>query len=286
MVEIRKIAVLGAGAMGGGIAQVAAQAGFDVILSDLGRAYVDRAIERMDKFLARSVEKGEMTAGQKDAILGRIVPATGVDMFGDVDLVIEAVIEDLAVKKEVFAQLDRVCKPEAYLATNTSSMSITVIAAATKRPDRVAGMHFFNPPPLMKLVEIIRGYNTSDETVRVISEVAARMGKTGVEVRKDSPGFIVNRIFMAQLLEAIRLLEEGVAGIEDIDTAVKLGLNYPMGPFEIQDYAGVDIGYYVANYFCEEFKDMRWNPPLALKTLIRAGRLGRKTGAGWYEYAK
>ncbi|MCL6477447.1 MAG: 3-hydroxyacyl-CoA dehydrogenase family protein [Peptococcaceae bacterium] len=284
--EIKKIAVLGAGSMGGGIAQVAAQSGYDVILSDIDRVYVDRAIDRMDKFLSKSIEKGKMTAEQKDAVLGRIVPATGVDSFADADFVIEAIIEDLDMKKEAFAKLDQVCKPETYLTTNTSSMSITLIAAATKRPDKVAGMHFFNPPPLMRLVEVIRGYYTSDETVRVVSDVAAKMGKTTVEVKKDSPGFIVNRIFMAQLIEAMRLLEEGVADIKDIDTAVKLGLNYPMGPFEIQDFAGVEIGYHVANYFCEEFKDMRWNPPQVMKALIRAGRLGRKTGAGWYDYDK
>lgn len=282
--EIQKIAVLGAGAMGGGIAQVAAQAGFDVILSDVERVYVDSAIGRMDKFLAKGVEKGKITAEQKDAVLGRIVRATGVDSFGDADMVIEAIIEDLGMKKEAFARMDQVCKPEAYLTTNTSSMSITVIAASTKRQDKVAGMHFFNPPPLMKLVEVIRGYATSDETVSVVSGVAAKMGKTPVEVKKDSPGFIVNRVLMAQFIEAIRLVEEGVASPQDVDTAVKMGLNYPMGPFELQDFTGVDIGYYVAEYFCEEFKDIRWNPPLALKALLRAGRLGRKTGAGWYEY--
>lgn len=284
--EIKKIAILGAGSMGGGIAQVAAQAGFDVILSDVDRVFVDRAIGRMNSFLSKSVEKGKMSADQKDAVLGRIVPVTGVDSFADADFVIEAIIENLELKKVAFAKLDQVCKPEACLATNTSSMSITLIAAATKRPDKVAGMHFFNPPPLMRLVEVIRGYYTSDETVRVVSEVAAKMGKTTVEVKKDSPGFIVNRIFMAQIIEAMRLVEEGVADLQDIDTAVKLGLNYPMGPFELQDFAGVEIGYHVANYFCEEFKDIRWNPPQVMKALIRAGRLGRKTGAGWYDYNK
>ncbi|MFZ5646876.1 MAG: 3-hydroxyacyl-CoA dehydrogenase family protein [Bacillota bacterium] len=284
--EIKKVAVLGAGSMGGGIAQVAAQSGFDVILSDVDRVFVDRAIGRMDKFLAKSVEKGKMTAEQKDAVLGRIIPATGVDSFGDVDFVIEAIIENLDLKKEAFTKLDQVCKPEAYLTTNTSSMSITVIANSTKRPDKVAGMHFFNPAPIMRLVEVIRGYYTSDETVQVTSEVAKKMGKTTVEVKKDSPGFIVNRVFMAHLIESMRLVDEGVATMEDIDTAVKLGLNYPMGPFELQDFAGVEIGYHVANYFCEEFKDMRWNPPQVMKALIRAGRLGRKTGAGFYDYEK
>ena len=284
--EIKKIGILGAGAMGGGIAHVAAQAGYDVILSDVDLAYVDRAVARMDSFLAKNVQKGKMSPEEKDAFLGRITRTTGVDAFADADFVVEAIIENLDMKKDAFARLDAVCKPQARLVTNTSSMSITQIAAATKRPAQVAGMHFFNPPPLMRLVEVIRGYYTSDETVRVVSETAVKMGKTPVEVKKDSPGFIVNRILMAQFIEAIRLLEEGVASIEDIDAAVKLGLNYPMGPFELQDYAGVDIGYHVANYFCEEFQDMRWNPPLALKALIRAGRLGKKTGAGWYDHSK
>jgi len=285
-VEIKKIGVLGAGSMGSGIAQLSAQSGYEVVLSDVDLSYVEKALGSISAMLGKIVEKGKMTADQKDEIMGRIVSTTGVEGFEDVDVVIEAVTENLQIKKDAFAKLDQVCKPEAFLTTNTSSMSITLIAAATKRPERVAGMHFFNPAPLMRLVEVIRGYNTSDETVEVISGVAVKMGKTPVVVKKDSPGFIVNRVVMAQFLEAIRLYEEGVASLEDIDTAVKLGLNYPMGPFELQDFGGVDIGYHVANYFFEEFKDMRWNPPLALKELIRAGRLGRKTGAGWFDYSK
>ncbi|NLL57736.1 MAG: 3-hydroxyacyl-CoA dehydrogenase family protein [Firmicutes bacterium] len=283
---ISKIGVMGAGAMGSGIAQLAAQAGFQVVLNDIEMSFVDKAMGRIDSFLSVSIEKGKITKEQKEQILARFSKSTDLNDFSDVDLVIEAIIEDLELKKKAFAQLDSVCKPEAYLASNTSSMPITVLANATKRAERVAGMHFFNPAPIMKLVEIIRGYYTSDETVAVIAEVAAKMGKTTVEVKKDSPGFIVNRLMMAQYLEAIRLLEEGVATIEDIDKAVKLGLNHPMGAFELQDFGGLDIGYYVAEYFHEEFKDMRWNPPQALKALIRAGRLGRKTGAGWYDYNK
>jgi len=282
--EIKKVGVLGAGAMGGGIALVAAQAGYDVVLSDVDLAFVDKALGWMGNFLNKSVEKGKITAEQKDVILGRIVRSTGVDEFNDVDLVIEAIIEDLQVKKDSFYKLDQVCKPEALLTTNTSSMSITQIAASTKRPAQVAGLHFFNPAPIMRLVEIIRGYSTSDDTVKTLNDVTVKFGKTPVVVKKDSPGFVVNRVMMAQFIEAIKLVEEGVATPADIDTAVKLGLNYPMGPFELMDFAGVDIGFHVANYFCDEFKDIRWNPPLALKELIRAGRLGRKTGAGWYNY--
>jgi 3-hydroxybutyryl-CoA dehydrogenase len=270
--------------MGTGIANVAAQAGFDVILSDVDLGIVQKAVGRIGKFFDKSVEKGKMTAEQKDAILARITPQAGIDGFGDVDLVIEAIFEDLQVKKDNFVKLDQVCKPEAILTSNTSSFSITQLAATTKRPEKFAGMHFFNPPPIMKLVEVIRGYSTSDETVKIVSDVAVKMGKTAIEVKKDAPGFVVNRLLMAQYIEAIRLLEEGVATPENVDIAAKLGLNHPMGPFELHDFTGVDIGYHVANYFCDEFKDNRWNPPLALKELIRAGRLGRKTGAGWYNY--
>ena len=282
--EITKISVLGSGTMGGGIAQIAAQAGFQVVLHDLEIAFVENATGRIAAFLDKSIEKGKITREKKEEVLGRITKSTDLDDLKDVDLAIEAIIEDLELKKKVFGQLEEICKAEAYFASNTSSMSITALAAATKRPARFVGMHFFNPPPLMRLVEIIRGYYTSDETVGMASAVAAKMGKAAVVVKKDSPGFIVNRIMMAQFMEAIRLVEEGVATLEDIDLAVKLGLNYPMGPFELQDFVGLDIGYNVTASFYEEFKDMRWNPPQSLKALIRAGRLGRKTGAGWYNY--
>lgn len=283
---IAKIGVMGAGAMGGGIAQLAAQAGYQVVLNDIEISFVDKALSRIDSFLSVSIEKGKMTREQKEQLLNRFVKSSDLADFSDVDLVIEAIVEDLDLKKKAFTQLDRICKPEAFLASNTSSMPITILGNATKRPERVAGMHFFNPAPIMKLVEIIRGYYTSDDTVKTVAAVAQKMGKTTVEVKKDSPGFIVNRLMMAQYLEAIRLLEEGTASIEDIDQAVKLGLNHPMGAFELQDFGGIDIGYFVAEYFYEEFKDMRWNPPQALKALVRAGRLGRKTGAGWYDYKK
>ena len=284
--SISKIGVVGAGQMGGGIAQVAAHSGFDVILSDIDMSYVDGAIKRMEKYFDKRIEKGKASEDDKQQTLNRITKTTDNSDFKDVDLVIEVVIEEMEIKKKVFQEIENVCKPEAYFATNTSSMSITEIAASTNRPERFAGMHFFNPPPVMKLVEVIRGYYTSDETVNAIFDVASKMGKTTVEVKKDSPGFIVNRLMMAQYLEAIRLVEEGVASIEDIDIATKLGLNHPMGAFELHDFTGVDIGYYVAEYFCEEFKDMRWNPPQALKELMRAGRLGRKSGAGWYDYSQ
>ncbi len=286
MLEIKKIGVLGAGAMGGGIAQVAAQTGYDVVLSDVDIKFVNKAVERMNAFWQKSIEKGKMTAEQKDAALKRIKISSGYADFSDADMVIEVIIEDLEVKKAAFRELDKACKPDAILATNTSSMSITVLANETKRPAQVIGMHFFNPPALMRLVEIIHGYYTSDETVATATNVAKSMGKTTIEVKKDYPGFVVNRLMLIQYIEAMRLVEEGVASPEDVDIALKLGLNHPMGQFELQDFGGIDIGYHVLNYLYQEHKDPLWNPPQSLKGLMRAGRLGRKSGAGWFDYNK
>jgi 3-hydroxybutyryl-CoA dehydrogenase len=285
--DIKKIGVVGAGAMGNGIAQVAAQTGYQVVLRDIKDEFVDRGIKNIDRFLSKSVEKGKLEAAQRDAILGRIQGTTDMGALKDVDFVIEAVIEDLDLKKAVFKELDGLCRPEVILATNTSSMSLTEIAAATGRPDRVCGMHFFNPVPLMRLVEVIRGYSTSDETVAVTTEMAKKMGKTTVEVKKDSPGFIVNRIMIPHMIEAIKIVEEGIASIQDVDIAVKNGLNYPMGPFELMDLTGIDIAYFVNEYFYKELnKESKWVSPNLLKTMIRANKLGRKTGGGWYDYSK
>jgi 3-hydroxybutyryl-CoA dehydrogenase len=285
--EIKKVGVVGAGTMGNGIAQLAAQIGCHVIMRDIEDAYVERGMKVIDRFLARSVEKGKLEAAEKDNLMGRITGTTDLGLFKDVDFVVEAVIEDMDLKKSVFQELDQICRPEVVLASNTSSMSLTEIATATQRPDKVCGMHFFNPAPLMRLVEVVRGYHTSDETVAVTTELAQKMGKTTVEVKKDSPGFIVNRIMIPHMLEAIKIVEEGVASMEDVDTAVKGGLNYPMGPFELMDLTGVDICYFVAEYFYKELnKESKWVSPNLLKTMIRANRLGRKTGAGWYDYSK
>ena len=285
--NIRKVGVLGAGAMGNGIAQLAAQIGCDVILRDIKDEFVDRGIKNIDKFLSRSVEKGKIEADEKDAILGRITGTTDMSQLKDSDFVVEAVIEDLDLKKTVFKELDELCRPEVILATNTSSMSLTEIASATNRPDKVCGMHFFNPAPLMKLVEVIRGFSTSDEAVAITTDLAKKMGKITVEVKKDSPGFIVNRIMIPHMLEAIKIVEEGISSMEDVDTAVKNGLNYPMGPFELMDLTGIDICYFVAEYFYKELnKESKWVSPNLLKTMIRANKLGRKTGAGWYDYTK
>ena len=280
---IKKIGVVGAGTMGNGIAQIASQIGYEVVMRDIETRFVENGMKNIDKFLSRSVEKGKMAAEEKDAIIGRIKGTTDMTDLKDADFVIEAVIEDLELKKKVFKELDGLLRPEVILATNTSSMSITEIAASTSRPDKVCGMHFFNPVPLMRLVEIIRGYATSDETITISRELAERMGKVTVEVKKDSPGFIVNRIMIPHMLEAIKIVEEGIASIEDVDTAVKNGLNYPMGPFELMDLTGIDIAYFVTEYFYKELnKEAKWAAPNLLKTMIRAGKLGRKTGGGWY----
>lgn len=284
--NIRTIGVVGAGSMGTGIANLAAMNGFNVILRDIDEKYLQNALKRMDKFMEKSVARGKMTEEQKQQTLDRIKPTTSLNDMVEADVVIEAVIEDLELKKEVFSQLDEIVKENVILATNTSSMSITLIAAATKRPDRVAGMHFFNPAQLMKLVEVVRGFETSDETVEELKALSKALTKEPIEVKKDVPGFIVNRIMIPQFIEAIKLLEEGVATAEDIDKAVTLGLNYPMGPFTLQDYAGVDIGLHVMEYFKQEFNDNRFAPPLLLKQLVRAGRVGQKAGAGFYDYNK
>ncbi|RLA83534.1 MAG: 3-hydroxybutyryl-CoA dehydrogenase [Deltaproteobacteria bacterium] len=283
--EIKKIGVLGAGVMGSGIAQVAAQSGFEVVMRDIADEFVQKGLKNIEASLSKGVEKGKVTPEEKEAALGRVKGTTVLEDLKDVDFVIEAVIEDLELKKKVFKEMDELTRSEVILATNTSSMSITEIAASTSRPDKVVGMHFFNPVPLMRLVEVIKGLETSDETVDVTWKLAERLGKTPVLVKKDTPGFIVNRIMMPQLMEAIRIYEEGIASMEDIDKAVKLGLNYPMGPFELMDLTGLDISYFVNEYFRKELpQELKHVTPHALKAKVRAGKLGRKTGEGWYKY--
>ena len=285
--DIKKVGVVGAGAMGNGIAQIAAQIGCDVVMRDIEDAFVERGMKNIDRFLSKSVEKGKIESSKKDSILGRITGTTDMSQLKDVDFVIEAVIEDLELKKSVFKELDELCRPEVVLASNLSSMSLTEIGAATKRPENICGMHFFNPVPLMRLVEVIRGYATSDETVAITADLAKKMGKTTVEVKKDSPGFIVNRIMIPHMVEAIKIVEEGIATKEDVDIAVKNGLNYPMGPFELMDLTGIDICYFVNEYFHKELnKELKWVSPNLLKTMIRAGKLGKKTGGGWYDHRK
>jgi len=283
--EIKVIGVLGAGSMGNGIAQVVSQAGYQVIMRDIEERFVQSGLNAIEKFLAKSVEKGKMTEDQKKGILSRIKGTTKMDDLKDADFIIEAIFEDLELKKNVFKQLGELTRSHVILTTNTSSMSVTEIAMATKRPEKVAGMHFFNPAQLMRLVEVIRGYHTNDETVHIVMEMAKKLGKEPVEVKKDTPGFIVNRLMMPHMIEAIRMAEEGVASIEDIDKAVKLGLNYPMGPFELMDLTGTDIALHVTEYLYKELnKESKWSVPTLLRSMIRAGKLGRKTGGGWYKY--
>ncbi|MBP2652815.1 MAG: hbd5 [Firmicutes bacterium] len=283
---IKTIGVVGAGAMGGGIAQVAAMAGYNVILRDIDMKFVDNAIARMEKFMARSIEKGKMTEEAAKETITRITKTTTLEDMASADFIIEAVLEKIELKKEVFQTLHKVCGPDTIFATNTSSMSVTEIAAASGRPEKVCGMHFFNPAQLMKLVEVIHAIQSSDETIAATIELARSFGKTTVEVKKDSPGFIVNRLTFPYMVEAARILEEGVASVEDIDTAIKLGLNYPMGPFESFDMGGIDLATAIMEYFAKEFNNSNYAPPQILKQRLRAGLIGRKTGEGFYKYKK
>ncbi len=288
VMDVKKVGVLGAGAMGSGIAQLFAQNGFEVIIRDIKQEFVDRGIKAIDGSLGRLVKKGKMSDEDKSAIMGRIKGTVELSDLKDVDFVVEAVIEDLDLKKDVFKQLDELTRDDVILATNTSSLSITEIAAATKRPDKVIGMHFFNPAPVMRLVEVIMGHLASDESAQFVRDLAEkRLGKVTVLVKKDVAGFIVNRLMIPQLMEAIKIYDEGIASIEDIDKAVKFGLNHPMGPFELMDFTGIDISYFVNEVFKKELSaELKHTTPQSLKAMVRAGKLGRKTGAGWYDYTK
>jgi len=285
--SIKTIGVLGAGTMGNGIAQVAAQAGYDVVMRDIEEKFVEKGLKNIDKFLAKSVEKGKITAEAKDSVMGKIKGTTRMEDLKNVDYVVEVVFEDMDLKKKMFRELDELTRKDVILSTNTSSMSITEIANSTTRPDKVVGMHFFNPVPLMRLVEVIRGYYTSDETIAVSLDLARAFKKEPIEVKKDIPCFVVNRLMMPHFVEAMWLLQEGIASAEDIDKAAKLGLNYPMGPFELMDLTGIDIAYHVVEYLHKEMnKELKWVAPRILKDMVKANRLGMKTGAGWYDYNK
>jgi 3-hydroxybutyryl-CoA dehydrogenase len=282
-VEIKKIMVVGAGLMGSGIAQVMATAGYDVVMRDLDDAFVNKGMAAIEKNLQGSVVKGKLSDAEKAAIIGRITPTTKLDPAKECQFVIEVVIERKQEKMDLFRELDLLCTPEVIIASNTSSIPITELALATKRPDKVVGMHFFSPAQIMKLVEIIKGLKTSDETVAVIRGLAEKVGKVGVLV-KDGPGFLVNRINAALRSEVYKCLEEGVASIEDIDKAMKFGLGHPLGPFELQDLVGLDIGLAVFETMWENFREPKWCPSLTLRKLVVSGDLGRKTGKGWYDY--
>ena len=280
---VNKIMVIGAGTMGLGIAQVLSEAGKTVVVRDISDAILDGAKKRLNSGLDKLVAKGKRTAEEKDAIVGRMTFTTALEDAADCDLVIEAALEVLDIKKQIFAQLDQICKPETILASNTSSISITAVAVATKRVDKVLGMHFFNPATAMKLVEVIRGAGTSDETFKTIYDLAAEVGKTPVEV-SEAPGFVVNRILFPYINEAVMVMEQGIASKEDIDTAMKLGANMPMGPLALADLVGLDITLAIIETIFHETGDSKYRPALTLKKMVRAGQLGRKTGKGFYEY--
>ena len=286
--EIRKVGVLGCGLMGSGIAQVAATAGVEVSVLEVEQKYLDKGfagIEKsLSKFAERPPEKGGITGQQKKEILSRLKGTTKPADLADCDIVIEAIIENLAQKREMFAGLDSIVKKEAIFGSNTSSISITELMTATKRPDRFIGLHFFNPVPLMKLVEVVRTILTSDDTFNTAFEFAKSLGKEPVACR-DNSGFIVNRLLVPYLLDAIRAYEEGVGSIEDIDTSMKLGCGYPMGPFTLLDFVGLDTTYYITHVMYDEFKERRFASPPLLKRLVMAGWYGRKSGKGFYDYS-
>jgi 3-hydroxybutyryl-CoA dehydrogenase len=278
-----KIMVLGAGTMGAGIVQNAAQSGFDVVLRDIKQEFVDKGIASIDKILGKNVDKGKMTAEDKAAVMGRIVGTVDMAAAADCDLIIEAAVEIMEIKKTIFKELDSICKPECILASNTSALSLTEIGAATGRPDKVIGMHFFNPVPAMKLVEIIRGASTSQATYDAIKELALKMGKAPVEIN-EAPGFIVNRLLIPMLNEGMYALMEGVANAEDIDTSMKFGAGHPMGPLALADMIGLDICLKIMETLYKEFGDPKYRPCPLLAKMVRANRLGRKTGEGFFKY--
>ncbi|WP_315119410.1 3-hydroxybutyryl-CoA dehydrogenase [uncultured Clostridium sp.] len=282
---MKKICVLGAGTMGAGIAQAFAVKGYEVILRDIKDEFVEKGLNGINKGLSKLVAKGKMTQEDMDAILSRITGTVDLNMAEDCDLVIEAAIENMAIKREIFGDLDRICKPETILASNTSSLSITEIATATKRADKVIGMHFFNPAPVMKLVEIIKGMATSQETYDAVKEVSVAIGKDPVEVA-EAPGFVVNRVLIPMINEAVGIYAEGIASAEDIDKAMMLGANHPMGPLALGDLIGLDVCLAIMDVLYSETGDSKYRAHSLLRKYVRAGWLGRKSGRGFHNYAK
>ncbi len=286
--DIKKVGVLGCGLMGSGIAQVAAMAGFDVTVLEVEQKFLDKGFAGIEKSLAkfaeRPVDKGGITAQQKDAARARLKGTTNMQDLADCDIIVEAVIENVAEKKKIYSALDAIAKKDCIFASNTSSISITELLTSTKRPERFIGLHFFNPVPLMKLVEVVRTIATADDVYETAYEFGKKLGKVPVRT-SDKTGFIVNRLLVPYLLDAIRAYEEGVGSIEDIDNAMKLGCGYPMGPFTLLDFVGLDTTYYITHVMYDEFKERRFASPPLLKRLVMAGWYGRKSGRGFYDYA-
>jgi 3-hydroxybutyryl-CoA dehydrogenase len=283
--DIKKVAVLGCGQMGSGVVQVSAQAGYDVIFAEASQELIDKGLASIDKFLSKGVEKGKIKEEDKKATLSRIKGTLELRDFSDCDLLIEAIIENIELKKKMLAQLDEICPSKAIFASNTSSLSITEMAAATKRPERFIGLHFFNPVPLMPLVEVVKTIITGDEVFETGFQFAKSLGKSPIKTF-DKTGFIVNRLLVPYLLDAIRVLEEGVGTIEDIDSGMKLGCGYPMGPFTLLDFIGLDTILYIGEIMFDEFKEKRFAAPPLLRKMVAAGQLGRKSGKGFYDYSK
>jgi 3-hydroxybutyryl-CoA dehydrogenase len=280
---IKTVGVLGCGLMGSGIAQVCAAAGYRTIVCEVEQGVLDKGLARIDKFLSDGIAKGKVTQEAKDKTLANLSGTTNIKDLKDCDLVIEAIIENIEEKTKTFAALEAVVGDHTILCSNTSSLCITELASKTKRPDRFAGLHFFNPVPLMKLVEVIRGLTTTDETYQAVFSFAQSLGKEPITA-PDKPGFIVNRLLVPYLLDAIRSYENGLGSIEDIDKGMKLGTGYPMGPFTLLDYVGLDTTYYIANIMFDEYREPQFAPPPLLKRMVLAGRLGRKSGHGFYKY--
>ncbi len=280
---IKKVGIIGSGQMGSGIAQVAIQAGFETLVGEATEDLLGRGIGRIQSAMGKEIDKGRISHQDGEVILKRLKGTTDLQEFADCDLVIEAIVENMDEKRKLFGALDTICKPETIFASNTSSLPIIEMAAATKRPERFGGLHFFNPVPVMKLVEVVKTISTSDETVENLQAFGAGLGKTTV-MAKDAPGFIVNLLLVPYLLDAMRHYENGLASREDIDNAMKLGCSHPMGPLTLSDFIGLDTMYYIANIMFEEFKDSRYAAPPLLKRMVLAGHLGRKSGKGFYDY--